>query len=945
MASTIPETPLVGRAEELAVLADLLSHLRESGRAGVAIVEGEPGIGKSRLLAEVEAIALGQGFRILHGTGREFERDRPFGLLTEALELDERHDDRRRAELAQLLSAPTRSPEPDEAAIGPGVRYRIVDGILDLLETEAAPGPLLLVLDDVQWADASSLLVLHQAARRVSRLPIAILASRRPLPALRELDTLPGAFPAKLELRLAPLEWDSVDAFAAALLGASPGPLLREQIAAAGGNPFFIRELLQGLRAEGRIEVRDGRAEVDRVVVPPSLRLIVLRRLSSLSENVLDLLRMAAVLGGSFSAVDLATVLHRPASELLALVREAMKAGVLREDRDRVSFSHDLVRAAVYEDIPASMRSALHLEAARALAAAEAPTASIAAQFALAAAVADREAIAWLTRAAREAAPRSPAIAADLFGRALGLLPPAGPGRPELEAEYARSLLWAGRLDEAVNLSRRAISSQPDPASIARLRYALARGLVYQGRVADSLAEVEAALAAPGVPVRERARLLADLSHRRLFSGDLRGAESAARDGLAAGSSAGDAVAVAVARCGLSWVALFKGRVREAVEIARQALADAGTDIAEPIQLIQPRLYLGFALVYADLLDEARTTLESGRRLAEGSGTAWALPLFHVGLALLAFHEGAWDDAVTEAETSLSLADEVGCRVWVVAAAALLARIAIHRNDLESAARWLALGERQIAATGPAQFMSATFRAVEMLFREARGDDPGAVLAEGATRISVRTVAEAPDLAPDLVLLPTRAGYGEIATSVVEAAAELAARAQLPTMDAVALRCRGLATSDIEALLAAVDAARRSPRPLSVAFAALDAAALLASDGRRVEAASLLADAVGRFESVAAERAVARAELVFRELGRRRGVRGRRGRPSVGWESLTETERQVVALLAEGMTNAEIAARLFISRRTVETHVSHVLGKLGLSSRVQLAAEAARRAL
>ena len=174
------------------------------------------------------------------------------------------------------------------------------------------------------------------------------------------------------------------------------------------------------------------------------------------------------------------------------------------------------------------------------------------------------------------------------------------------------------------------------------------------------------------------------------------------------------------------------------------------------------------------------------------------------------------------------------------------------------------------------------------------------------------------------------------------AVAEVAARNDVPWITGAALRCRGLAADDPTLLCAAVEAYGHGPRPLELALAAEDAGAAL---GRRSDgaAASLLERALAADERLDAARDAARAEATLRDLGIRRGRRGPRKRPQLGWDSLTPTELRVVDLVVEGLTNPQIGEHLFVSRRTVQTHLAHVFTKLGISSRTQLAAEATRR--
>jgi DNA-binding CsgD family transcriptional regulator len=199
-------------------------------------------------------------------------------------------------------------------------------------------------------------------------------------------------------------------------------------------------------------------------------------------------------------------------------------------------------------------------------------------------------------------------------------------------------------------------------------------------------------------------------------------------------------------------------------------------------------------------------------------------------------------------------------------------------------------------------------------------------------------------IGPDLVRLAVGRERPDLGRAVVEAMDEATARNPVDTWRAAAVWCRGLLHGDADALIEAQSAYQQASRPIERARAGEDAASALSRAGRREEATTLLEHTVGIYEQVGAVMDLTRAEAALRGLGVRRGRRGAR-RPSRGWESLTPTEIEVVRLVTQGLTNVEIGRRLSISRRTVETHLTHIFGKLGVSSRVQLAAQARRARL
>jgi DNA-binding CsgD family transcriptional regulator len=197
-------------------------------------------------------------------------------------------------------------------------------------------------------------------------------------------------------------------------------------------------------------------------------------------------------------------------------------------------------------------------------------------------------------------------------------------------------------------------------------------------------------------------------------------------------------------------------------------------------------------------------------------------------------------------------------------------------------------------------------------------------------------------LGPDLVRLALAVGDTCRARDVSGSVTELAARNDVPSLTGAALRCRGLLDDDADTLQAAVSAYGRSPRRLELALTCVDAGTAFARRGLMDRARPLLEQAVEIYERLDAARDLARTEAVLRAAGIRRGRRGTRRRPQHGWSSLTPTEQTVARLVAEGLSNPQIGDRLYVSRRTVQTHLAHVFTKLDISSRSQLAAETAR---
>jgi DNA-binding CsgD family transcriptional regulator len=281
---------------------------------------------------------------------------------------------------------------------------------------------------------------------------------------------------------------------------------------------------------------------------------------------------------------------------------------------------------------------------------------------------------------------------------------------------------------------------------------------------------------------------------------------------------------------------------------------------------------------------------------------------------------------------------------WLVLSHSVLSLIKLHRNDITGAVRAAETAVGTLAATGT-RFRSqwAPWARALALEADGRPADAFAVLAQTGDECDASGVMiEYRVLGPDLVRLALANGDQRRAAHVASALARLAEENDVPSLTGAALRCRGLLDDDAETLQAAVSAYGRSPRPLELALACEDAGAALTRRGQGQRARPLLEQAVEIYERLDAARDLARTDAVLRAAGIRRGRRGTRRRPQHGWSSLTPTEQTVARLVAEGLSNPQIGDRLYVSRRTVQTHLSHVFTKLDISARSQLAAETAR---
>ena len=370
-----PVPGIRGREAETAVLADAIDRAA-AGQLAIVLIDGEAGIGKTRLLEAALETARRRGMRVAAGRAAELERTRPFGLVAGMFGTTRSAPDPRRAAIGELLAAGEGGERgPVTVTSDPGLQFRAVDAFAGLAGELALDGPLVLGADDLHWADPSSLVTLGALAARLDGLPAAIIGCFRPAPAVAGPERLASALEAAggRRLSLRGLDGRAVAELVAEAVGAAPGRRLLAGISGAAGNPLFVTELLGALAQEQMITIRDGQAEVAGLTLPPTLRLTILRRISFLADGTLQALRFASILGSGFTLTDLAEVTGRSALELSETLAEAITARVLEDDGTRLRFRHDLIRDAIYEDLPGSVRGALHREAGQRLAVAGAP--------------------------------------------------------------------------------------------------------------------------------------------------------------------------------------------------------------------------------------------------------------------------------------------------------------------------------------------------------------------------------------------------------------------------------------------------------------------------------------------------------------------------------------------------------------------------------------------
>jgi len=359
--------PLVGRDTERAILDDALGRLIE-GRGGAILIEGDAGIGKTRLVESLLWAADTRGHTTAFAAADPIQARRPFELAR-ALAASLRYDDDTPDEAINELLESVRHRSSTVALAPPGsARVAVIEALVGELESRAR-SPLVLVTEDLHWADEASLAALGAVLPLVAELPLLIVGTARPTVSHDSAVDVRAEFARHGSvIRLDELRQRDATALAEALLSAKAAPSLISVLDRLGGNPYLVTEVLWGLSADHLLDRTDDSVGV----IPASIEAVVsdvaTRRLHALDPEVVDLLRVASVIGPTFSVRDLAALTDRSASSLGATLAAALATGTIVEHGAELRFAHDLIREAIYERIPVSQRAALHEDAARVLA-------------------------------------------------------------------------------------------------------------------------------------------------------------------------------------------------------------------------------------------------------------------------------------------------------------------------------------------------------------------------------------------------------------------------------------------------------------------------------------------------------------------------------------------------------------------------------------------------
>jgi DNA-binding CsgD family transcriptional regulator/tetratricopeptide (TPR) repeat protein len=916
---------LVGRAAELELLDHALAELGRR-RPGALLLAGEPGIGKTRLLAELQTRADAKRWLVLAGSASELERELPFWVFVDALDeyvqalepgrLDAMDVDTRNELTHVLPSLPAGAELPPE-------RYRAYRAMRQLLEALAQPAPMLLVLDDVHWADPGSIDLLGALLRRPpDGVLIAIAVRPRQLPERLQAPLERARRAGTLaQLDLGPLSADD----ARELLG---GDTFSDAVYdESRGNPFYLQQLARFPEAR-------------------TVAAALAEELALLPRGARRVLDGAAVAGDPFEPELAAAAAGVQDPDAIDALDELVRVDLVRptDVPRRFRFRHPLVRSAVYETAPAGWRLAAHERAAAALTARGAPPLERAHHLERSARQGDAEAAAVLRAAGEATALRAPAIAVRWFGAALRLLPTDAEERLELLAALAGASASIGRFKEAHAATLEALALVP---SVERIAAAAGIELVLgdhdraRARLAAAVEEL------PDSESPAATAVMLALAHSHVFTGQYASMRDWAARALGIARGLGDRRLITSAAAMVALANAFLGAVAEAEAACSEAagLVDTMSD-EELAGLLDAAANLAAAEFYLDRLEQAGAHAEHAHAVgrATGHGDLFLVAYGIIGNIRLArgdiggavaFYDAAVDTTRLSGTPQLLAWTLVNRSLVATAAGDAEAALALFEESAEFdgalhgvAAAWSGMAHAAaLLETGDAA------RAESALVGAVGGDElpalPGGTRARGLE-----------------LLTRCRLALGQRADAARSAATArgLAEATGLPLTTAMADLAAGALALDAGDGRRAADLALSAAALAEGAGAVLDGAVARTLAGRALAAAGDADGAAAELEHAAATfetcGALRRRDAAERELGRLGRRRHRRTRPGVGLsgiEALTARELEVARLIVDRRTNAEIAAELFLSPKTVETHVRNLFHKLNVSSRVEVA--------
>jgi DNA-binding CsgD family transcriptional regulator len=944
---TVQSPILVGR-DDILVHADRLIAEASQGHGHTLFFSGQAGLGKTRLMRSINQKAKAAGFRINGGAVTPTDRQVPLASIRD-LAFPARGDPEWGSLAEDLLAL-----EGEKAGDTLGARRLLVRAVADRF-LDWVDRPTMVSFSDIQWTDEMSLEVIGELARHATDRPLLILGDYRgdELPT----DTIHREWRARLlsqrqaeEVKLRRLTLEETGIATTLILGGdlpAPSDVVEAIYERTNGIPLHIEELLAALdpaaRADGRRILQAG--------VPDTIGDAVLSRFAQLSDEAHSVAHAAAVIGRCFNPETIAGMIGRPLRELEPAIEELVDATLLfpfnYSDQGYYDFRHQLLRDAVYDAVPPSEVRRFHAQAAEFVLTLQNPSIVYASRHYERAGLRPEAYRASLTAAGEADRVSARQEAFELYERAIANMPadlPAGE-QAELWDHFQESAAALERNDvgeDAASRARELYLAAARPLDAARAQLWIGHLRVRRGGPTRGLrAAAEQALAEildqPVTDAREklRALVLVWLADARLRCAEFDGTRELVHEARDLAEKLRDLETLYECDLLLARIDILAGRYesgfRDGIHAAREARS-AG------FEWVAVTGYRNLGVLAARAMDQktAELAIGEGLRYADSIEQSHCRQLMATTTAFLDWSGGRW--MIADERARQELADR-GCALGVMGAQEVMGLVALGRGRADEARRWL---EASIGAgdrIGEVQFILTPMWGLAEA--ELLAGDPDGAAARCADAWEIATETGERALFVPFVVTGTRSLLAARKPDVAErwlararehlAGWEPVAGPALSHADGLLRLAAGSFSSARESLERAVRGWEERGREWEALWARLDLASCFVRMNRPADAADAVAEVRRRAEALGSE------PLLVRAAGLDKANR-RRGLEDEPWRPLTTREFEVARAIAAGMTNAEIAAELFVAPRTVGAHVEHILAKLGVARRAEIAA-------
>jgi DNA-binding NarL/FixJ family response regulator len=930
---------IIGRDQEVAQLNEVI--IKSQTEPVLVVMCASAGFGKTTLVRYLRS-QIPTTTAIHMSTAEAHNSDRPFVPLIDAFHLQSWHADASaaRTSVVEAIST-TERIAPTVWSLASDPRHRIIDGLVGLVDEALAKQPVTIIVEDLHNGDASTIAAIRALRTRSAGRGLLQVVTMRPPAHDAAISSalLALSDDADVMLDLAALDTnDSVELAATIAGGQLLGPRLSSLVRNCGGSPLIVTDLVVAALSDGLLmQPNSETVEIVGEGIPPSFAGRTVNRLVRMSPTAQQLVRTGAVLGSAFQLSDAAAAMSMRPVGLVDAVRESIKAGLLVEEQTVLRFRHDLVRDAVLEDLPVVVRAAIHADVAGALTSRGASPMLVVAHLEASGSATVEDLRNWYVRSADDLAARSPFDAVPLYGKALNGLTADDSRYWKLRVDMFAAAANGGPIERAEVLGRQ-LQQADLPADLAmEVAWWMGGLLMLMNRLAES-SELYVGLAKEAQNTDQYARLLALASMTR-HAEVHPDAEDLARRAREAATKLNDDCALSVALGIESRLQAAAGHFTAGLELAQHSVEVAERDPENGGHRYQAGLLLALAGIDCARHDVTSFAIGLARKRNASMGMPWADTIFHGVSAVFHYVRGSLDSSLAEARASTEMAHDSGVWIAVLWGGAVESLVLSHLGETEAAHEVLQRTEEKLGTSSGQLGLDFLALAQSRVIFERDGSKAALHHLEeawllydalGIEGFRISTIDE-------MLRLSTELGRTDVATRLAERLQQWCNDTESPSYRTRADLARALARRELDPALAAAEELTQLGSAMLSAATAFECVALLAKSlGKVEEVRSASRRSAQLYEQVGASGDALRMSTLLRDTGGR--VRTHRSKH--GWDSLTTTERIVVDALRGGLSNRDIAVHVGVGVRTIESHISSVMRKLSVRSRMQIASMA-----